>query len=48
MNEWAKENPKHKVLIHPLHENLSKEVHFGVRQNKSEKHKPENEKSLIN
>ena len=22
MNEWAKENPKHKVLTHPLHENF--------------------------
>ena len=24
-----------KVLIHPLHEHMSKEVHFGVRQNKT-------------
>ena len=22
MSEWAKENPKHKVLTHPLHENF--------------------------
>ena len=22
MSEWAKENPKHKVLTHPLHKNF--------------------------
>ena len=40
MSEWAKENPKHKVLTHPLHE---QGCSFGATQNKRENHRPQNE-----
>ena len=36
MSEWAKENPKHKVLTHPLHENFEQGRSFGAKQNKRE------------
>ena len=30
MSEWAKENPKHKALINPLHEKNSPISHFPL------------------
>ena len=43
MIEWAKENPKHKVLTYPLHEIFEQGCSFGTTQNKRENHRPQNE-----